>query len=126
MSKTRWAIDGPDGTVLELNSRKFGANDAGAPMLVSHAFYGQMCYNDSPTAYSAPWFAVVSDAIRTLIIVEQLQMQRAQARILSTSRHGCFPNLIDPKIGSRTVSSGDALVRLMETENITLLTKSIS
>lgn len=34
MAKTRWAIDGPDGTVLELDGRKFGANDDGAPMLV--------------------------------------------------------------------------------------------
>jgi hypothetical protein len=34
MSKTRWAIDGPDGTAIELNGRKFAANDEGAPMLV--------------------------------------------------------------------------------------------
>ncbi|KAJ6519114.1 hypothetical protein C8R45DRAFT_851769, partial [Mycena sanguinolenta] len=33
MSKTRWAIDGPDGTALELNGRKFGSNDDGAPMM---------------------------------------------------------------------------------------------
>jgi hypothetical protein len=36
MSKTRWAVDGPDGEVLELNGRKFSSNDDGAPMLVSH------------------------------------------------------------------------------------------
>ncbi|KAJ7656315.1 hypothetical protein DFH06DRAFT_1091207 [Mycena polygramma] len=35
MSKTRWAIDGPDGTILELNGRKFGSDDDGAPMLCS-------------------------------------------------------------------------------------------
>jgi hypothetical protein len=34
MSKTRWAIDGPDGTAIELEGRKFAANDEGAPMLV--------------------------------------------------------------------------------------------
>ncbi|KAJ6534677.1 hypothetical protein DFH09DRAFT_932195, partial [Mycena vulgaris] len=33
MSKTRWAVDGPDGTVLELNGRKFGSDDDGAPMM---------------------------------------------------------------------------------------------
>ncbi|KAJ3570940.1 hypothetical protein NP233_g4078 [Leucocoprinus birnbaumii] len=33
MSKTRWAIDGPDGTVMELNGRRFGSNDEGAPMM---------------------------------------------------------------------------------------------
>ncbi|KAJ7722957.1 hypothetical protein B0H16DRAFT_1895971 [Mycena metata] len=33
MSKTRWAVDGPDGTILELNGRKFGKDDDGAPML---------------------------------------------------------------------------------------------
>ncbi|KAI0921705.1 hypothetical protein AcW2_006594 [Taiwanofungus camphoratus] len=35
MSKTQWAIDGPDGTALELDGRKFGSNDEGAPMLCS-------------------------------------------------------------------------------------------
>ncbi|KAF5362168.1 hypothetical protein D9756_002245 [Leucocoprinus leucothites] len=33
MSRTRWAIDGPDGTAMELNGRRFGANDEGAPMM---------------------------------------------------------------------------------------------
>jgi hypothetical protein len=33
MSKTRWAVDGPDGTILELNGRKFGSDDDGAPMM---------------------------------------------------------------------------------------------
>ena len=32
MSKTRWALDDQDGTI-ELNGRKFGADDDGAPML---------------------------------------------------------------------------------------------
>ncbi|RPD81278.1 hypothetical protein L226DRAFT_549908 [Lentinus tigrinus ALCF2SS1-7] len=35
MSKTKWAVDGPDGTALEVNGRKFGTNDDGAPMLCS-------------------------------------------------------------------------------------------
>jgi hypothetical protein len=35
MSKTLWAIEGPDDTVLEVNGRKFASNDTGAPMLVS-------------------------------------------------------------------------------------------
>ncbi|TFK74975.1 hypothetical protein BDN72DRAFT_832681 [Pluteus cervinus] len=33
MSQTRWAIDGPDGTNIELNGRKFASNDDGAPMM---------------------------------------------------------------------------------------------
>lgn len=33
MSKTRWAVDGPDGAVLEVNGRKFGSEDDGAPMM---------------------------------------------------------------------------------------------
>ena len=33
MSRTRWAIEGPDGTSLELKGRKFSSNDDGAPML---------------------------------------------------------------------------------------------
>lgn len=33
MSKTRWAVDGPDGTILELNGRKFSSDDDGAPMM---------------------------------------------------------------------------------------------
>lgn len=40
MSKTQWAIAGPDGTVLELDGHKFGSNDEGAPMLCS-----QICRN---------------------------------------------------------------------------------
>ncbi|KAJ3555965.1 hypothetical protein NM688_g2286 [Phlebia brevispora] len=35
MSRTRWAVDGPDGTAFEVNGRKFGSNDDGAPMLCS-------------------------------------------------------------------------------------------
>lgn len=35
MSKTRWAIDGPEEATLEVNGRKFASNDDGAPMLCS-------------------------------------------------------------------------------------------
>ena len=33
MTQTRWAVDGPDGTSLELGGRKFTSNDEGAPMM---------------------------------------------------------------------------------------------
>ena len=33
MLRTRWVIDGPDGTSLELEGRKFSSGDEGAPML---------------------------------------------------------------------------------------------
>ena len=33
MSQTRWAVDGPDGTSLELRGRKYSSNDDGAPMM---------------------------------------------------------------------------------------------
>ena len=33
MSRTRWAVDGPDGTSIELNGRKYSSNDDGAPMM---------------------------------------------------------------------------------------------
>ncbi|KAJ7587977.1 hypothetical protein C8J56DRAFT_860684 [Mycena floridula] len=33
MSETKWAVEGPEGTALELNGRKFGADDEGAPMM---------------------------------------------------------------------------------------------
>ncbi|KAJ7583106.1 hypothetical protein C8J56DRAFT_1054841 [Mycena floridula] len=33
MSETKWAVEGPEETVLELNGRKFGANDEGALMM---------------------------------------------------------------------------------------------
>jgi len=32
MTQTRWAVDGPDGT-LELGGRKFSTNDEGGPMM---------------------------------------------------------------------------------------------
>lgn len=35
MSNTKWAVDGGEGTVLEVGGRKFGMNDDGAPMLCS-------------------------------------------------------------------------------------------
>lgn len=35
MSKTKWAVDGGERTVLEVGGRKFGVNDDGAPMLCS-------------------------------------------------------------------------------------------
>ncbi|KAF7309973.1 VWFA domain-containing protein [Mycena indigotica] len=33
MSRTQWAVDGPDGTIVEVNGHKFGANDEGSPLL---------------------------------------------------------------------------------------------
>ncbi|KAJ7509789.1 hypothetical protein B0H11DRAFT_1702826 [Mycena galericulata] len=33
MSKTTWAVDGPDDTIVELKGRSFALNDDGAPML---------------------------------------------------------------------------------------------
>ncbi|KAI0302897.1 hypothetical protein B0F90DRAFT_1935607 [Multifurca ochricompacta] len=33
MTQTRWAVDGPDDTGLELDGRRFSANDEGAPMM---------------------------------------------------------------------------------------------
>ena len=33
MARTQWAVDGPDGTVFELDGHKFGSNDEGAPMM---------------------------------------------------------------------------------------------
>ena len=34
MSRTRWAIEGDEDEIVEINERKFGSNDDGAPMLV--------------------------------------------------------------------------------------------
>jgi hypothetical protein len=33
MTKTRWVVDGPDETSLELGGRKFSSNDEGGPMM---------------------------------------------------------------------------------------------
>ena len=33
MSRTRWAVDGPEGSCIEFDGRKFSSNDDGAPML---------------------------------------------------------------------------------------------
>jgi hypothetical protein len=33
MTQTRWAVDGPDGTPLDLRGRQFSSNDEGAPMM---------------------------------------------------------------------------------------------
>ncbi|KAI5122456.1 hypothetical protein M0805_008767 [Coniferiporia weirii] len=60
MSKTLWAVDGPNGTVLELDGHKFGSSDDGAPMLCNlmcsdmgrHAHI-DYCRASPPTACSA-------------------------------------------------------------------------
>jgi hypothetical protein len=33
MTRTRWAVDGPDGVAHELEGRKFSSDDKGAPMM---------------------------------------------------------------------------------------------
>ncbi|KAG2040496.1 hypothetical protein BDR03DRAFT_948927 [Suillus americanus] len=33
MSSSRWAVDGPDNTGLEVEGRRFSSNDEGAPMM---------------------------------------------------------------------------------------------
>ena len=33
MTETQWVVDGPDGTSLELEGRKFSSNDEGGPMM---------------------------------------------------------------------------------------------
>ena len=33
MTRTRWAVDGPDETGVELGGRRFSSNDEGAPMM---------------------------------------------------------------------------------------------
>ncbi|KAH8114632.1 hypothetical protein DFH11DRAFT_1508603 [Phellopilus nigrolimitatus] len=61
MSKTRWAVDGPNGTVVELDGHKFGSSDDGAPMLCNlmcsnmgrHAHI-DYCRDSDPTACNAP------------------------------------------------------------------------
>ncbi|KAJ7117660.1 hypothetical protein C8R44DRAFT_791229 [Mycena epipterygia] len=61
MSKTRWAVDGPDGTVLELNGRKFGSDDDGAPMMcnlvcqeMGRHVHVDYCRADDPAACDGP------------------------------------------------------------------------
>jgi hypothetical protein len=57
MSRTRWAVDGPDGTTVELDGRKFGASDEGAPMLVSNGRLESYFYNsDYNLVSSVRWF----------------------------------------------------------------------
>ncbi|KAH8114638.1 hypothetical protein DFH11DRAFT_1508680 [Phellopilus nigrolimitatus] len=61
MSRTRWAVDGPNGTVVELDGHKFGSSDDGAPMLCNlmcsnmgrHAHI-DYCRESDPTACNAP------------------------------------------------------------------------
>ncbi|KAH8114613.1 hypothetical protein DFH11DRAFT_1764484 [Phellopilus nigrolimitatus] len=61
MSKTRWAVDGPNGTVVELDDHKLGSSDDSAPMLCNlmcgnmgrHAHI-DYCRASDPTACNAP------------------------------------------------------------------------
>ena len=33
MTNTRWAVDGPDGTTVEVDGRMYSSNDEGAPLM---------------------------------------------------------------------------------------------
>jgi len=33
MTQTRWAVDGPDGTIVELDGHMYSSNDEGAPVM---------------------------------------------------------------------------------------------
>ncbi|KAH8114634.1 hypothetical protein DFH11DRAFT_1508479 [Phellopilus nigrolimitatus] len=57
MSRTRWAVDGPNGTVVEFDGHKFESNDDGAPMLcnvmcskMGHHAHIDYCRTSDPTA----------------------------------------------------------------------------
>ncbi|KAJ6620561.1 hypothetical protein B0H10DRAFT_2188402 [Mycena sp. CBHHK59/15] len=63
MSRTRWAVDGPDGTILELNGRKFGSDDDGAPMMcnlvcqeMGRHVHVDYCRADSAASCDGPEF----------------------------------------------------------------------
>ena len=104
MSKTKWAVDGPDGTVLEVNGRKFGANDDGAPMLCSmycrsmgrHAHI-DWCRSDDPATCGGPEHEHISTPM-------QPHPRRAKDWIshsLYWKRTGTF--LCDPVVSSLAV-----------------------
>ncbi|THH22123.1 hypothetical protein EUX98_g8249 [Antrodiella citrinella] len=50
MSRTRWAVEGPEGTIVEVNGRKFASRDDGAPMLVKNIWQMLRVYHTRPTA----------------------------------------------------------------------------
>lgn len=61
MARTRWIIDGPDDSALELNGRRFGSNDDGAPMMCNLVCQGMgrhahldYCRTDSLQRCNAP------------------------------------------------------------------------
>ena len=58
MSRTKWAVDGPDGTI-EVNGRKFGSSDDGAPMLVSTSTLRPISPTTDVNQSSAQWSAKV-------------------------------------------------------------------
>ena len=56
MSSTKWVVEGPDGTAVEVDGRKFGTADDGAPMLCSiycrsmgRHLHIDMCQRADPT-----------------------------------------------------------------------------
>ncbi|KAF8967726.1 hypothetical protein BDZ97DRAFT_507114 [Flammula alnicola] len=90
MSKSRWAVESPD-AVLELNGRKFGSEDDGAPMMCNLVCQGMgrhvhVDYCRSGSAANC----------------NGQDVQHINARI--------NPNPAEPRIGSHTTYSGNALV----------------
>ena len=97
MSRTTWAVEGQEGTVLEVDGRRFGASDDGAPMLVNNCF-SSLDLSYAKLLFSVQWFAVIWAAIFTLIIVVPKMQLRAPERIYNTFTRGCCPMLTVLKI----------------------------
>jgi hypothetical protein len=107
MSRTRWAVDGPDGTAVELDGRKFGASDEGAPMLVSlitDIIYITISFANSSA--SVPWFVIAWVDTYTWTSVALLLLMPVPERTCSTAPPGWCLLLIALKIGLPMRSSG--------------------
>ena len=110
MSRTLWTVEGPDGTSLEVNGRKFASNDTGAPMLVSNfCELGAICRNHE--CYSVQCSVRALAVTLTSIIACLKTQQHAVGKTSSTYPNVCFPTLMHPKIGLVTTYTGGERVR---------------
>lgn len=110
MSRTKWAIDGQDGTVLEVNGRKFGATDDGAPMLASIVSFMQPDFAYLILWFSVQWFVEIWVVTFTLTTAVLRMQQRVLEQIYNISLQECFRIQNVPKISLVTLFIGDEQV----------------
>ena len=89
MIETRWAMADSDAAVVQVDGHKYGANDDGAPMLVSSCIDYSTKDAHFLSNESAQWSAVTWVAMYTLLTVARRIHRHALTQKNVTSLQSC-------------------------------------